>query len=175
MGGPALGSDRHPAPLRPSAMRTWPIPTQPTWESVWLSIRLMQVRERPRVRYDSREGTDHRPIKMRTYSSLRDLSRANAPELTRRVSGVANCITRLDDFRTWPHAVPVAILGTIRSHEHLRPKSRPTDTAQSCPNRNNSLRELEIGETQEKNRQTDLSAGGFHRFPGKTNRYRWVA
>ena len=110
-------------------------------------------------------GTDCRQIEMRTCASFRVLRRLYSPALAGRESSVAICATRVERFRTWPHAVPVAVFGNIHPNEHLRQKSRLIGTAQFCTNWSKALRGLEICQMPENKRQSGLSAAGFHCIP----------
>jgi hypothetical protein len=65
-------------------------------------------------------------------------------------AGVAICITRLDDFRTSPHAATVGARGNIRDSEHLRQNPRPIGTAQFRAGWSKGLRSLKIRHARKK-------------------------
>jgi hypothetical protein len=93
---------------------------------------------------------------------LHELRSVDAAGPGGRESGVANCGTPLEHFRSWPHAAPVAGFRNIRIGGHLRPERRPTDAAQSCPNWSKALRELEIRRDEKKNADPAFPQAAFH-------------
>ena len=118
-------------------------------------------------------GRDCRLIEMRNCSLLNDCSSMYTPR-PGWAWAVANCITRLDHFRTWPHAVSIVVLCYICCDAHLRPKTRPTDTAQFRLDWGKPLRRLEIRRTR--NKKSAISAYPqpvIAEFPSKTTRKRW--